>query len=537
MSWARRSTWVFLVFGLAASLAGCAAKIVVTRIPHPGNTDMEGIFYALPLTVVRTNVPIVRADPSKGLYSDLTTFFFCPETYEEAKDNTGPLRPRRCDDGRSIITEAKTVFSLRTPSFSLRSEPDPDSVFMVHVKGGYFENKSLLVELTENGILTTATAEAEHIGPQVVTAAAKTVASFAAPFLLRQDAGTRVQTLPEAGQEVEAEQEEKNREKECKEKLASQVKRVTADELAACKSLNNREWNKFLEEKNKLEFLRAKIVEDNIRELLRRREQLISQVSVMPGETLKIMLKEIDDTVESLKKTYFFGSVKKKTWTAPFEVTPCKKSPQGKKNPQGIRCEEEGFSLFKFSKEGGVCEILNHSLIMKVEPGFHVTKLASNCNAASVIKVSITKDGENQIADTVSGNVVEPKRKRGFYFRIPGRGLVKVAKGEEPLACEKVLIAQFGHEVSLPASTGGRKTKYSISLYKDTGALRNIKLGSDSLIDKAIFKDVEKAGTTLLEATDDLKRLERQRKILEEIRKIREEEKKLEAQEEEEQEE
>ena len=68
------------------------------------------------------------------------------------------------------------------------------------------------------------------------------------------------------------------------------------------------------------------------------------------------------------------------------------------------------------------------------------------------------------------------------------------------------------------------------------GELCRISTGSDSLIDKAIFEDVEKAGTTLLEATDDLKRLERHRKILEEIRKIREEEKKLEEQEEEEEE-
>lgn len=75
-----------------------------------------------------------------------------------------------------------------------------------------------------------------------------------------------------------------------------------------------------------------------------------------------------------------------------------------------------------------------------------------------------------------------------------------------------------------------------------SGAMKNFSLGSDALITKSQIQEVNSTVTSAidakakrkqaeidaeLEATDELKRLERERKILEQRNKIEEEKKKL----------
>jgi hypothetical protein len=132
--------------------------------------------------------------------------------------------------------------------------------------------------------------------------------------------------------------------------------------------------------------------------------------------------------------------------------------------------------------------------------------------------------------------------RRGFYYRIPGRAIAFVRKetaagNPDELARGPVSIAQFGEVVSLPASTGGRRTKYTLALYEASGGLKNFVMGSDSLVKQNNIDDLTGAASTAIEAkgerkkakapADELQQLERQRKILEEKKKIRDLEKDL----------
>lgn len=134
--------------------------------------------------------------------------------------------------------------------------------------------------------------------------------------------------------------------------------------------------------------------------------------------------------------------------------------------------------------------------------------------------------------------------KRGFYYRVPGRGVASlVFDGAVPdeLARDMLSIAQFGETVSLPASTGGRRTKYSIELFEASGGLKNFIMGADALVKQANVKDLTDSAGTIVEAQtakkearrkanlppDELTELERKRKILEEKKKIQELEKAL----------
>jgi hypothetical protein len=54
--------------------------------------------------------------------------------------------------------------------------------------------------------------------------------------------------------------------------------------------------------------------------------------------------------------------------------------------------------------------------------------------------------------------------------------------------------------VSLPSTSGGRKTQYIAELHSATGAMKSFTLGSEALLDKTIVSDVEAGATSLLDA-------------------------------------
>jgi hypothetical protein len=108
--------------------------------------------------------------------------------------------------------------------------------------------------------------------------------------------------------------------------------------------------------------------------------------------------------------------------------------------------------------------------------------------------------------------------KSGFFYRVPAKALVSVSTGTiaecdqkqaeakakaeskciavkqdaDALVYEaRTAIAQLGKIVSLPETTGGRKTQYKMDLYPDTGALQNFTLSSKAVLDKSMIADVE----------------------------------------------
>lgn len=93
------------------------------------------------------------------------------------------------------------------------------------------------------------------------------------------------------------------------------------------------------------------------------------------------------------------------------------------------------------------------------------------------------------------------------------------------------MVGQFGVEVSLPASSGGRSMNYNIKFYEATGAMKSFSLTSKAAMEAANVNSISNSTNAILDArtkqqqaaadkTDELKRLERQSKILENKAKI-----------------
>ena len=152
-----------LVAGLLC--AGCfKSKNVVKKIP-PGDgtlTELNGVTYFLPRTVVQVRVPFKKKDKSPGEFSRYAPCFFSKEVAA----------------GR--VKVKSTAFSTGQPTFSSRGERDPEERYIAKIKGGFFENKTMLLEFNPDGVITKGEASSTNTAIDVAIKAARTAVSIGA---------------------------------------------------------------------------------------------------------------------------------------------------------------------------------------------------------------------------------------------------------------------------------------------------------------------------------------------------------------------
>jgi len=293
------------------------------------------------------------------------------------------------------------------------------------------------------------------------------------------------------------------------------------------------------------DYEKAVEISEAIKSLQSQRESLASGANSganIPAETLKLMLKETDTTIEAYRNSYFLGTSTEKIWTGPFEFVPPTAGPAAVPAISG--------TFFSFSEEDGICEgPVADALGIKIPKKF---KPKSGCAAISpawlpvAVRVERNPDEDGFLANLDAAHRADEKkdRQRGFYYRIPAKAAailqVGVAAAAKDVArTNGLVVAQYGIVASLPASSSGRTTQYTIALDESTGALKNFKLGSDPLLQKSILDDVDSSATALVEAkkarekakaeaNDVLAQKKRELELLKTQNEINEEKKKLE---------
>ncbi|KAF0248402.1 MAG: hypothetical protein FD167_2190, partial [bacterium] len=247
-----------------------------------------------------------------------------------------------------------------------------------------------------------------------------------------------------------------------------------------------------------------------------------------PNDTLQTLLKELGLRTTDLMNKNFIGTSKSEEWVGSYDFT-----------PQQVTTTQTK-KLIKFSEDYGV-ESLDPAI---PSPNSKFNNGDLNSFQTIELRVFPGRTGANdpQFSSVISAANLRATGDRGFYYRIPADALAKIVsvsidgttKVEDEKKRELVSIAQMGTTVSLPASTGGRRTKYKVELYEATGALKNFNLGSDRLLEPTLPGEIGASVNSLIEAKqkadaaskpkpkDELQLLMRQRQILEEQRKIRE---------------
>ncbi len=291
------------------------------------------------------------------------------------------------------------------------------------------------------------------------------------------------------------------------------------------------------------DFEKAKEVAENIRDLQKKRFELFSATNITVSvDILQLQLKELDTAINKLAKQYFIGTEKETVWTGDFDFIPHASRTVGGKRQPPVR----EASLLALSEAHGACSLDTN------EPGPPSGFNSKLCDdkefqKTTIIKVQVLPGRRShstpipQTADVIRSADLTQKGKRGFYYRVPAEALAKIISVEgnkegEVIMRQPVTVAQYGVTVSLPASSGGRKTNYSLELSEVTGAMKNFSLGSEKLIQESMFDSVGGAVNSLIEgkkaedaasetatqnANDELSKLMRRRQILEEQVKIR----------------
>lgn len=556
----RRPGLLLALLLAALTVTACfESKIETTKLVDPvrnPDRNMHGVFYSLPRTIVRVEMAVVKTQIRDGLYKEFAPCFFPKET----------------------VLDAGTSFSLdpTTVKFDKLSVADPAEVYLIKTQGGKFETRNLEMALTESGVFVKGVAESENQSLDVLTSTIKDVVGIAGKAIVgpahlsegvdaqkirsfrekltpAQDAcyGTALAAREAAEKALESLQtylaiplsadnaiplETRKREREEATRNAVAAMPASAIKVARQAILTNLDTAR----QRVIDFEQAKVIYDRILELEEKRDILLGGGGFgapLPSDTFTKILGELDTTLKAYKDKYFLGSRKETATTLAFRMDPVSTAAPNTK------------PLFKFSETNGIClPLLANNQGVKVDPGFS----SAACPNYQLVRL-VVRAGDNGEGDvggtTMSGAIgtagLNQDGKRGFYYRVPGRGVATLESvygwTREELGRETLSIAQFGNTVSLPASTGGRRTKYAIDLFEASGGLKNFVMGSDALVKQQNVKDLTDSAATIFQAAgekreerrkanlppDELSELERKRKILEEKKKIQDLEKAL----------
>lgn len=489
------------LFLLLFFAAGCTRSFPVYDAAKlssvPATRDY--LYYALPRTVVTVDVPITKI-----------------VTVTEG----APCLDARYDDMRTRLLlgapEAGVGFKAGKPAVGNRSEPDPSAIYAVDLKFRALALTSGTFEMTDSGVLTTATISQEDQAFDTVLSVAKL--ALTASGTLPLAGATARTTKPPASAQDEA------------------CKRTEADIVT-------------LREK------RLAIIGDSI------------QQEAPSKEYLEAMLEKIDALEESLTSA-FVGTTTKTVATVHCEWRPTGFDPKGRALfefsgtsgprpvpgpcviPRSVQPKTGEVKIIRASLRAEGREKAEDEARKAGKSPADVTKAGDAAEAAltdpilDVIRwqdvvplaARVDSDSDNgvQFADRVK-TLARPSdaTARGFYYRVPASAIVSVDFGADPRVREVTPIAQLGAVTTLPTLGGAFVRKASMTpTLNAAGGLQKLVLngepGGNAALSGAadLYTGVLTAraaeDAAKLAAKDELALLERQRKILEEKQKIAE---------------
>lgn len=159
-----------LLMVITLALVGCATTHKVYHIDHPKSDEVRGVHYTLPRAVVTLDVPIKKTVFKPGRFAR-----FAEETLGIKAKTKG--------------SESHSLSGL--PTIGQRTEPDPEEIYVVQVKGGPFQNRELELDLTEQGILTRAKAVTTATGLDFAISTLGTAAGIAGRVISPGGAATQ----------------------------------------------------------------------------------------------------------------------------------------------------------------------------------------------------------------------------------------------------------------------------------------------------------------------------------------------------------
>ena len=519
----------FSIAAAALALTGCNGKIVVTRVPSAptAKAPMDGVYYALPKTVVQVSQPIDRAELSAGKYVVYLPLFF----------------PKTAESG-DFVPADKVTFKLAKATFTTTGEPDPAEIFFFKIGEKGAVDRTALLEYTDQGTVSGASAQADNVTSDIVLSVLSTAAGLAAKSFGAPGAGKELDCVTHDPEKII-----------CK-KIAGAPGSIDASRLINDYNRLKPHTQGLLDAAAKADpagFDDALQAYAEIFTLKTNRDTLRNSATALAADA---QLKDFDAAISASLAYAFTGSQKKDTWTATPELRPAAITatseifklneqrgicflndlPAGDQPPKafwlegaGYRCDQAAM-LKALNDQKAKIDPKNTDAINAIDK--KINRLPASLQEAKTLTAAFALDPANGQLFQRLDSAYEETGERGFYYRVPASTRIALklcgekpvdAKPEDPKPCDtstdgKLAMAQFGKTFSLPASTGGKTTAYALKFYEATGALKSFNVTSKTMLTKANADTLGSQATSLVTASktasDEVTKLDREAKIM-----------------------
>jgi hypothetical protein len=457
----------------ALLLSAACAKIVVIPLKSGASlpkVKQEGLFYALPKTVVHVQLKVDKTVKKDAPYSDFAAIF--------APDGQRACPPDECTSAKPEDLKTKVAFTIQDGGlFSTFGEPDPEQIFLVEFVGKGAIDQMLSMTWNEAGLLSTASASVTNRTADVVLSGVKLAASL----------GTK------AG--LGAAEERRVREQGCSE-FSSNDSWVIAvlqnDEgtnasptlIANYCDIPLKDRNKFDRRTEPLLGRANNAYVTRVAPLVNARTTLLTSGSqALDPVTL---INKLDTLIDQQLRTLYLGSTKLDTWEGAFDVR------------DFVRGTDR--QILKIVADKGLC--VEPALLAPAGKAIPDGFLADHCETAKPVslKLDFYPDEAHQIFRTIQDRVETPSGDRSFRYRIPAQVKATLAYDQKTYGSGVLSVAQFGHVVSLPAERHSKALSYDLAMIEATGGLKSFKLGSTGALDAGTVDALSAAGGTVLDA-------------------------------------
>ena len=492
----------------AAMLPGCA-KIVVVHVPVPktekvstdaksgddtmnkgaaNKTNMEGLFYALPKTVVRVGVKVDHSVATPAPYMKFAAIF-APEGQPVCEVET-------------CKKEGNHYYELQQgASFATFGEPDPQQVYMVKFSEPVTSvfDQTVSMTWTESGLLSAASASVTNRTADIAFAGIKMLTGL----------GTKLSGLP---LKIPITRKDEAEKKSCPDlaendhwiiDILSEPKEESNTLIAnycAMEAKDRKEKFKKATDKDLLE--KAMEAYKKVAELTKARMNLLTgeSKSMAPAE----LVGRLETLIGQLLTALYLGSKKTDTWDGSLNIG---KLP----NEDAIR---EKIPILHLDPKEGVCIGQGAELATDSKPFpemFNILK-DSKCESASPLHmvISFYPERDKQLFQVVKQNIAElsPTDERSFRYRISAQVKAELIYVNKPYGVGVFSVAQLGTVVSLPANHFSKTLSYDLTFIEATGGLKSFKLGTTGMLDIATIESLNQAGGTIIDARNEARKAE-----------------------------
>ena len=159
------------IFCFLGTIIGCSSHLpTVTPIKKVKDIkSQKGVFYSLPKTVIRIEIPIISTNKKPG------PLFVNKDWFYKKATNVGL-------EMNDITKEKSTTFSIGKATVSTISMPDENNTFFVKFDSKAFEDLNLTMKLSKTGLLESAKSDSTNrvldIGVKVFESAASIAGKF-----------------------------------------------------------------------------------------------------------------------------------------------------------------------------------------------------------------------------------------------------------------------------------------------------------------------------------------------------------------------